>query len=158
MQSADEPLAVLLEEHARILTRRSAPVVSDFRSEVERAMASAPEHASAEHVARALHVSVRTLQRRLVVAGTTFREVADRVRGELAQEHLVDPRTSITEVAYLLGFSDETSFNRAFRRWTGESPGRWRRRRVGAMLDQEHVRGPAAAKARASTRRASATD
>ena len=159
MQSADEPLAVLLEEHARILARRCAPVVSDFRSEVERAMASAPpEHASAEHVARALHVSVRTLQRKLVMAGTTFREVADSVRGQLAQEHLADPRTSITEVAYLLGFSDETSFTRAFRRWTGESPGRWRRRRVGAILDQEHVPGPAAAKGRASTRQANATE
>jgi AraC-like DNA-binding protein len=159
MQSADEPLAVLLEEHARILARRNSPDVSDFRSEVERAMASAPaEHASAEHVARALHVSVRTLQRKLVAAGTTFREVADRVRGELAQEHLADPRTSITEVTYLLGFSDETSFTRAFRRWTGESPGRWRRRVSGAVLEQERGMTLAATSDRASGNQAKATE
>ena len=77
----------------------------------------------------AMHVSVRTLQRRLVEAGTTFREVSDLVRDQLAEEYLSDPRVSIPEVAFLLGFSDQSSFNRAFRRWTGQSPGEWRRRR-----------------------------
>jgi AraC-like DNA-binding protein len=75
-------------------------------------------------------VSVRTLQRKLVATGTTFREVSETVRGRLAEGYLTDPGVSIAEVAFLLGFSDQSSFNRAFRRWTGESPGRWRRGRA----------------------------
>lgn len=62
--------------------------------------------------------------------GTTYREVSEAVRGELAKGYLTDPSVSVTEVAFLLGYSEESAFNRAFRRWTGESPGRWRRRRV----------------------------
>ena len=79
---------------------------------------------------RALHVSVRTLQRKLVAAGTTFKEVSEAVRSRLAEEYLTDPKVSIAEVAFLLGFSDQSSFNRAFGRWTGVSPGKWRRQRV----------------------------
>ncbi|HEX6135392.1 MAG TPA: AraC family transcriptional regulator [Longimicrobiales bacterium] len=131
MESADATLARLLEEHARILARRIPHAAAGFRAEVQKTIAAAPlERGSAEDVARALHVSVRTLQRKLVATGTTFREVSDTVRGQLAEEYLTDPGVSIAEVAFLLGFSDQSSFNRAFRRWTGESPGRWRRRRV----------------------------
>ena len=86
-----------------------------------------------EAVARALHMSVRTLQRRLVASGVTFREVADAVRMQLAEEYLSDRAVSTAEVAFLLGFSDQTAFNRAFRRWTGQSPGRWRRGRAHAQ-------------------------
>ncbi len=125
---ADEALAHLLEDHARILAQRMPREASGFRAEVQRAIAAAlPEARSAADVARALHVSVRTLQRKLVATGTTFREVSEAVAGQLAAEYLTDPSVSISEVAFLLGFSDQSSFHRAFRRWTGESPGRWRR-------------------------------
>jgi AraC-like DNA-binding protein len=130
-QSADAALARLMEEHARILGGRTSHVVAGFKAEVQKTIAAAPaEGGSAPEVARALHVSVRTLQRRLVATGTTFRQVSDTVRGRLAEGYLTDPRVSIAEVAFLLGFSDQSSFNRAFRRWTGETPGRWRRLRV----------------------------
>lgn len=130
-QSADASLALLLEEHARILAQRLPVVASGYRAEVQKAVASVvPDGGSAALVARTLHVSVRTLQRRLGASGATFREVADTVRGQLAEEYLTDPKVSIAEVAFLLGFSDQSSFNRAFRRWTGEAPGRWRRRRA----------------------------
>lgn len=131
MDSPDPVLARLLEEHARILAGRVPQATTGFTAEVQRAIASAlPEGGSAENVARAMRISVRTLQRKLVETGTTFREVADTVRGRLAEQYLSDRKVSIAEVAFLLGFSDQTSFNRAFRRWTGESPGRWRRRRA----------------------------
>lgn len=130
MDTADATLARLLEEHARILAERIPEASSGFQVEVQRTIVSVlPEGGSAVAVARALHVSVRTLQRKLVAAGTTFREVADTVRGRLAEEYLADRKVSTAEVAFLLGFSDQTSFIRAFRRWTGEPPGRWRRRR-----------------------------
>ncbi len=129
-ESADAALAQLLEEHARILAQRIPHAASGFRAEVQKAIASVlPEGGSVADVARALHVSVRTLQRKLVASGTTFREVSDTVRSQLAEEYLTDPKVSVAEVACLLGFSEQSSFNRAFRRRTGESPGRWRRRR-----------------------------
>lgn len=127
--SADASLARLLEEHARVLARRVPVAPSGFPAEVQKMIAAAPaEGGSVENVARALHVSMRTLQRRLVASGTTFREVSDAVRSQLAEGYLADPAVSIAEVAFLLGFSEQSSFNRAFRRWTGVSPGRWRKR------------------------------
>ncbi|MDM7914128.1 MAG: AraC family transcriptional regulator [Candidatus Eisenbacteria bacterium] len=129
-ESGDAALARLLEEHARILAQRIPQAPPGFRTEVQKAIASTlPEGGSAVEVARALHVSVRTLQRKLVEIGTTFREMSDSVRAQLAEEYLTDPQVSIAEVAFLLGFSDQSAFHRAFRRRTGESPGRWRRRR-----------------------------
>jgi AraC-like DNA-binding protein len=92
-------------------------------------MATLPDSADAEHVADALHMSTRTLQRRLAEAGTTFRDVLDGVRSGLAESYLTDTTVSIPEVAFLLGFSDQSSFHRAFHRWTGWAPGRWRRER-----------------------------
>lgn len=131
MASADEALARLMEEHARMLSERTAEAGPGFRSEVMEALAATlPEGGSTAAVARALHVSVRTLQRKLVASGTTFRELSDIVKSRLAQGYLADPNVSSAEVAFLLGFSDPSSFTRAFRRWTGRSPGRWRRRRA----------------------------
>lgn len=128
MLGADSALARLLEDHATDLFRRLADAGPGFTHDVRRSIAAAPpESASASDIARALHVSVRTLQRRLGNGGTTFRQLADSVRASLAQQYLADPRVSIAEVAFLLGFSDQSSFNRAFRRWTGLAPGRWRR-------------------------------
>ena len=126
---ADAALAQLLEEHARMLAQRVPVATSIFSTEVQKKIAAAPtESGSAAAIARALNMSVRTLQRKLVETGTTFRQVSDTVRGQLAEQYLADSHVSIAEVAFLLGFSDQSSFNRAFRRWTGESPGRWRER------------------------------
>jgi AraC-like DNA-binding protein len=128
IEGADAALARLLEEHARILAERTPQRVAGFRAEVQKAIAAAPsEGASVEIIARALNMSVRTLQRRLVADGTTFKELAESVRGQLAMGYLNDPKVSIAEVAFLLGFSEQSSFNRAFRRWTGQAPGQWRR-------------------------------
>ena len=125
---ADEALARLLEDHARMIAPRGEESPSGFRAEVLEALTIAlPEGGGAAVVAGALHVSVRTLQRKLESEGTTFREVLDTAKSRLAQAYLADPRVSVGEVAALLGFSDPSSFNRAFRRWTGHTPGRWRR-------------------------------
>lgn len=134
MDSADPALARLLEEHARLLAQRLPQAPAGFTAEVQKTIATVmPEGGSAEDVARALNVSLRTLQRKLAPNGTTFREVSESVRERLAEAYLSDPRVSIAEVAFMLGFSDQTSFTRAFRRWTGEAPGRWRRSRAEEM-------------------------
>ncbi|MES0872847.1 AraC-like transcriptional regulator QhpR [Sinimarinibacterium thermocellulolyticum] len=79
-------------------------------------------------VAAALHLSERSLQRRLAEAGTRYGEVLRDTRHTLARSYLADPRASIGEIAWLLGFSDPSSFTRAFRRWEGRSPTAYRAR------------------------------
>lgn len=78
------------------------------------------------HVARRMHMSERTLQRRLVDAGTSFQELLDGTRRTLARAYLADPRLSLAEVAYRLGYADLRAFVRGFKRWTGTTPGKLR--------------------------------
>ncbi len=73
-------------------------------------------------VARRLGVSSRTLQRRLSEEGHSFRSVLDSLRRELAEHHLCRRGSSVTETAYLTGFSEVSAFTRAARRWFGRSP------------------------------------
>jgi AraC-like DNA-binding protein len=77
-------------------------------------------------VARALATSDRSLQRRLQEEGTSFRGVVDDARRELAVGYLGDRRMTVAEVAYLLGYSEASAFVRAFKRWTGKTPGEMR--------------------------------
>lgn len=79
-------------------------------------------------VAAALHLSDRTLQRRLHEEGTTFQQLLDDTRRELAQQYLRKPRHSLQRVAELLGFDDPSNLHRACRRWFGETPGDYRAR------------------------------
>jgi AraC-like DNA-binding protein len=79
-----------------------------------------------DDVARLLNMSVRTLQRRLVDSGTTYREVLDDTRRDLALSYLKISLYSVTTITYMLGYSATSSFTRAFRRWTGQSPTDWR--------------------------------
>ena len=80
-----------------------------------------------DKVASRLFRSASTLQRQLQSEGTTYRDVLDATRRELAEAYLRDPRYSQAEAAFLVGFSDQSNFARAFKRWTGMSPGRFRR-------------------------------
>ena len=82
--------------------------------------------ASGDDVARRLHLSRRTLNRRLKAEGTTFQRVLDEVRFELARKLLADARLPITEVSECLGYTTASAFTRAFRRWSGRSPAGWR--------------------------------
>jgi AraC-like DNA-binding protein len=73
-------------------------------------------------VARHLTVSTRTLQRRLHAEDTTFQDVLDDTRERLARHYLTDPTLTSTDIAYLLGYAEPTSFSRAFSAWTGRTP------------------------------------
>ena len=79
-------------------------------------------------IAADLGLPPRTLQRRLASDGTSFGSLLEEVRRELALRLLSEPRTSVAEVAFALGFADQTAFHRAFVRWTGSTPGEHRRR------------------------------
>ena len=72
-------------------------------------------------------MSTRTLRRRLLEHRTSYHEILDRVRRELADELLGDPDHKLSEVAFLLGFSDASAFHRAYVRWTGRTPASRRR-------------------------------
>jgi AraC-like DNA-binding protein len=80
-----------------------------------------------ENVARALYMSSRKLQRQLQGAGTTFNTLLTEIRQDLAQKYLEDQDTSITEIAFLLGFSESSAFSRAFKRWRGVPPSEYRK-------------------------------
>ena len=77
-------------------------------------------------VARELGLSVRTLQRRIVEEGTTFRGLLLAVRQELVRNFFAQPGIQINEVAFQLGYEDTNSFYRAFRNWEGTTPSQWR--------------------------------
>ncbi|HET7691237.1 MAG TPA: AraC family transcriptional regulator ligand-binding domain-containing protein [Nocardioidaceae bacterium] len=81
---------------------------------------------SAEDAARRLSVSPQTLRRRLSDEGTSFREVSDEVRRDAAVVSLVAGKESVADLAARLGFSEPSAFTRAFRRWTGSTPGAYR--------------------------------
>lgn len=78
-------------------------------------------------VARRLGMSERTLHRRLSEKSLTFKRVAEQTRRDLAQSLLHEERYSLAEVAFLTGFSEQSAFNRAFKRWAGQTPAAFRR-------------------------------
>jgi AraC-like DNA-binding protein len=80
-----------------------------------------------DEVSQILGVPPRTLSRRLRAEGASFQEILDALRHHLADRYLSESRMSISEVAYALGYSDPSAFNKAFRRWTGRAPHEYRR-------------------------------
>lgn len=80
----------------------------------------------AGEVAREMGLSERTLYRRLAEEGLTFRNVVGRAQSALAQELLRDSDASIAEIAFLTGFSEQSTFSRAFKRWFGQAPAQFR--------------------------------
>jgi AraC-like DNA-binding protein len=78
-------------------------------------------------LASELNMSPRTLQNRLEASGMSFRSVVDRVRQSEAESYLRESRLPLIDIALALGFANQTSFQHAFKRWTGKSPGEFRR-------------------------------
>ena len=81
---------------------------------------------NAEAVATVLHMSARTMHRRLTAEGTSFQQLKDRFRETLAIHYIARPELSIDAIAALMGFQDNSAFYRSFKKWTGVSPGQYR--------------------------------
>jgi AraC-like DNA-binding protein len=95
--------------------------------EVYQIIASTPGHSpSMEGVARQIATTVRTLNRKLHAEGTSFTQILDDVRCNLASEYLRSTKLSVEDISELVGFSEATNFRHAFRRWTGSTPARYR--------------------------------
>lgn len=106
----------------------ASPPARDFADEVAtRIRALLPDGTGVDAVAAALHMSARTLQRRLGETGAQFSEVLDAVRADEAKRALVGGEVPLAEIAWRLGFADLATFSRAFKRWTGKPPGTFRR-------------------------------
>ena len=128
LKTADPTVASMLDAHAKTLRAgaRGDGGVDDIRREIASRLSQGTP--TLAEIAKASRCSVRTLQRRLGEQGTSLRAVVDEVRKETALALLDRPDTELTEVAFLLGFSEPAPFFRAFRRWTTKTPQQWRAR------------------------------
>jgi AraC-like DNA-binding protein len=126
--TADPRMLATIEGMAEAaLSRRAAPTGA-FAATVERKIRQqleAGEH-NVRRLAVSLHLSTRTLQRRLEAEGTRYADLLDAVRESLARELVARREPSLSEIAFRLGFSEFATFARAFKRWTGTSPGAFR--------------------------------
>jgi AraC-like DNA-binding protein len=122
----------MFERHARRLLESypaESSAAAQVRAYLQRALGGGD--ASFAAVARALHLPARTLQRKLAEEGHSYATLLEGLRRERAADFLLR-RTSIAEVSFLLGYSDPSVFHRAFKRWFGMSPERYRRQHAGA--------------------------
>jgi AraC-like DNA-binding protein len=124
---ASRPLSSVFAGHAQRLLdelRHRESVSGRVRAEVASQLRKGA--VSMQAVARRLAMSAATLRRRLEAEGSTFSDIVDQLRRDLAVQYLCEPGTGISEAAFLLGFSSVTAFTRAFRRWKGVSPTEYR--------------------------------
>lgn len=130
LPDADPALAASFEaelERELAALRTGTAFADDVRAQLARLIRSGDAH-EIDAVARRLALSARTLQRRLGEDGTSFRELVDLARRDIALQALARPGADLTDLAFLLGFSEVSAFSRAFRRWTGHSPTEYLRR------------------------------
>jgi AraC-like DNA-binding protein len=122
--TADPYLNRLLVQYAEEALRHRRPVQGSFRTAVENVVVPELPHAaaSAERVARRLGLSRRSFARKLAAEGLTFSGLLDELRLDLANRYLADPKLSISQIAWLLGYREVSAFSKAYRRWTGRSP------------------------------------
>jgi AraC-like DNA-binding protein len=122
VRSGNSELAMEADRLAeRYIAELSAdPITARVRNLLLRAIQSG--QVDQDGIARSLNQSPSTLQRRLRKAGTSYQDLLDSTRRDLALDYLRQGRHSLADIAFLVGFSDQANFTRAFRRWTGKSP------------------------------------
>lgn len=130
LRQPDAALLAVLEQQANTLLGE-LPDADDFVQSVRRCLVRLIRQGepALERVADELHLSPRTLHRRLEQSGQSFRRLLEDTRIRLAQEYLSDPRLQLAEIAQLLGYSEQSAFTRAFTRSLGQSPSQFRRQR-----------------------------
>ncbi len=122
---ADRHLLPIVQRHLdERLASSAGSAAADWLASVREgiALAVCDGPPSIETVAERLSLSVRTLQRRLGEHGVVYKGLVDDVRRDLALRYLADGKHDLTEIAFLVGYSELSAFDRAFRRWTGSTP------------------------------------
>jgi AraC-like DNA-binding protein len=135
--NADAGMYPVLQAHAeRLLRERAAEsdahgIVAQVRAAVIRNLAN--DQVRLAGIAAELGLSPRTLQRKLADAGASFQQVLDAARHALAQEYLRQRGLSLADIAFLLGYQEQSAFTHAFRVWSGMNPGAWRERALAGL-------------------------
>ncbi len=127
LRQADASLLRTLEQHASGLLARldeQQPLPQRVRNLLRQMLGEGLPRK--ERVAEQLHMTLRTLQRHLQQAGTSYQEILDQLRRELAEHYLQHSELPIQDIAAYLGFSETRSFHRSFKQWTGCTPGQYR--------------------------------
>jgi AraC-like DNA-binding protein len=150
LHSSDQFLLRVLVSYCEEALAKRAAGSAGLKAMIENAIARRlPNgHAHADPIAEELGLSTRTMARRLAEEGTSFAAVLDRLRHDLALRYLEDRDLTLNQIAWLLGYAEVTSFNHAFRRWTGQSPSGARR----VAREGPHETASAASRAAASVR------
>ncbi len=125
VHEADAELHRLLQKQIDQLNARHR---DDFPEQVRRVLRTAllAGHASEDQVAALFSIHSRTLHRRLKAFDTSFQELIDQERYEIAKQMLEDSEIELSQIAEVLDYADVSAFTRAFRRWNGTTPARWR--------------------------------
>jgi len=133
--NADITLYPVLRQHAeRLLGQREAAppaIVAQVRAAIIGNLAH--DRVRLNTIAAELALSPRTLQRKLAEAGASFQQVLDGVRYALARDYLRQGSLSLLEIAFLLGYQEQSAFTHAFKEWSGMNPGAWRAQPAGAQ-------------------------
>ena len=125
----DPQLHKVLVRHADAMLAKlpdTDSVVDQVRYRVSHALRDGEPSIGA--IAQDLNMTHRTLQRRLSASGTTFKDIVDALRKSTAERYLTESAFGVSEIAYLLGYSEPSAFHRAFRRWFDQSPVQYRER------------------------------
>lgn len=128
----DQPLPETEPELLQLLQAQvdalEARYADDFPDQVRSVLRTAlvTGHFSADNVAALFSIHSRTLNRRLHAFGSSYRELVEEGRYEIAQQMLRDTQIEISQIAGLLSYADASAFTRAFRRWSGTTPAAWR--------------------------------
>jgi AraC-like DNA-binding protein len=132
LPAADPLLWRVIERHAEALLAARPALAETTAARVRRILCETlgedEAAATLSGIASRLHMSERSVQRRLADEGETFDGLLDELRRELAVRYLADKKIAIAEVAFLLGYSEPSAFHRAFKRWTGSTPSQVRQR------------------------------
>ncbi len=128
LTGAKEGLCQILDQYAQQLLQK-LPANKRFSDRVREIIASelAGGDPSADCIAQKLHMSPRTLRRRLNEEGLNHRMLLEQMRKDLASLYLNEKGLAVSEAAFLLGFADASAFHKAFKRWTGRTPVEYRR-------------------------------
>ena len=138
MARANERLRRMLETHLEDIAHPADGVSFSHRVRSLIGEALSDNGVDMDSIATKLHMSRSTLRRKLAADGTTLRALTHDVRVSVALEHLRRPETSISEVAFLVGYNDVTAFHKAFKQWTGLTPAEQRAR---LLANQAGVEG-----------------
>lgn len=127
----DAMLLKLMEDQVE-LALSDLPDTGDLADMTRRVVANLAKDGmpELEQVAHEMRLTPRILYRRLAEQGLSFRDLRESALKQMAEQHLLDARLSLADVALLLGYSEQSAFTRAFKRWSGTTPTRWKATRM----------------------------